>query len=49
MSLLSDERQHLASTQFCKLALFFSVYDDNFYLTNNYSRLITLALLGQKT
>jgi hypothetical protein len=30
-------------------SLFVSVYDNNFYLTTNISRVITLALLRQKT
>jgi len=39
-SLLPDKRQFLTSTQFRKMALFVSVYDDNFYLTTSLIRFI---------
>jgi hypothetical protein len=39
---LPDKRQLSKSTRFRKLALFVSVYDDKFYLTTNYSKLITI-------
>ena len=47
--LLPDKRQRSKSSQFRKLALSVSVDDSKFYLTTNYSRPITLTLLGQKT
>ena len=37
---LTAKRQRLTSTQFRKMALFVSVYDDNFYLATNLSWLI---------
>ena len=39
-NLLPAKRHRLTSTQFRKMALFFSVYDDNFYQTTNLTRLI---------
>lgn len=45
---MPDKRQLSKSIQLRKLSLFVSVDDDKFYLTTNYSRLITLALIGQK-
>jgi len=47
-SLLPDKRQRLMSTQFRKMALFVSVYDDNFCLPTSLNRLIYPRLVWAK-